>query len=338
MSLFRILSIDGGGIRGIIPATLLVYLEECLQKNSSNKDARIADYFDLIAGTSTGGILTALYLTPDENNRPRYTAQNALDFYLNYGQTIFYKSFWHTLISLNGLLGAKYSPKHLNELLQNIFGSLRLSEFLKPCLIPSFDIKNNRALFFNQTDCLFYNKDDFFVRHIIRATTAAPTYFPVAQINSCENTSFSLIDGGVFANNPALCAYTECQKLTNHYLSPNDILILSLGTGVSHKNLYTRFLNSGGVTQWAFPLFDILLSSNAEIVHHKLKVLYDDDPRIDDNYLRIQTHFDSYNVKEFSLDSTSSSNIRALHALAELVTNDYKSKIDDFSKRLISGK
>lgn len=336
MSLFRVLSIDGGGIRGIIPATILVYLEECLKKNSDNPEARIADYFDLIAGTSTGGILTALYLTPDANKRPRYTAEDALNFYLNYGQTIFHKSFWYTLKSLNGILGAKYPAKPFNELLQSIFGSLRLSELLKPCLIPSFDIKNNRAIFFNQTDCLYHHKEDFFVRHIIRATTAAPSYFPVAQITSCENTPFTLIDGGVFANNPALCAYTECQKLTDHYLSPNDILLLSLGTGAAHKNLNTRFLKSGGLTQWALPLFDILLSSNAEIVHHKLNVLFN-DPTIDDNYLRIQTHFDSYDAKELALDSVTNADISALHDLAELVTNDYKNQIDAFSKRLISG-
>lgn len=336
MALFRILSIDGGGIRGIIPATLLVYLEECLKTNSGNPDAHIADYFDLIAGTSTGGILTALYLTPDANKRPRYTAQDALDFYLNYGQTIFHKNFWYTLKSLNGVLGAKYPAKPFKELLHSIFGSLRLSELLKPCLIPSFDIKNNRAIFFNQIDCLAHHKEDFFIRHIIRATTAAPSYFPVAQITSCENTPFSLIDGGVFANNPALCAYIECQKLTDHYLSPHDILLLSLGTGITHHNLNTRFLNSGGVSQWALPLFNILLSSNSEIVHHKLNVIFD-DLNLDNNYLRIQTHFDSYDAKELALDSTTTADMRALCDLAELVTNDYKSQMDAFSKRLISG-
>lgn len=336
MSLFRILSIDGGGIRGIIPATILTYLEACLQQNSGNPNARLADYFDLIAGTSTGGILTALYLTPNETNMPRYSANEALNFYIAHGQTIFHKSFWHTLKSFNGLLGAKYPAKPFNELLHTFFGNLRLSELLKPCLIPSFDIKNNRAIFFNQTDPISHHKEDFFVRHIVRATTAAPSYFPVAEIASCENTPFNLIDGGVFANNPALCAYIEAQKLTHSCLSPKHMLILSLGTGTSHQNFNTRFLKHGGIGQWALPLFDILLSSNAEIVHHKLQVIFNEQ-NMGDHYLRIQTHFENFGFKEHPLDNVNPHDINLLCELAAQVTDDYKEELNTFSKRLISG-
>lgn len=335
MSLFRILSIDGGGIRGIIPATILTYLESCLQKNSGNENARLADYFDLIAGTSTGGILAALYLTPDEANRPRYRAEDALNFYKENGGFIFQKSFWHVLKSLNGFLGAKYPATPLEELLQKFFGSLRLSELLKPCLIPSFDIKNDTAIFFNTTDTAHHHKEDFFVRHIIRATTAAPSYFPVAEITSCENTPFTLIDGGVFANNPTLCAYIEAHKLNNSPILPQEMLILSLGTGSPLKTFNTRTLKKGGVGQWAFPLLDILLSSNAEIVHHKMKVLFD-ERNVSENYLRIQTNFTSLGYSELPLDAVKPNELKLLSALSEQLTNDYKEDLNEFSKRLIS--
>nr|WP_303243870.1 patatin-like phospholipase family protein [uncultured Cellulosilyticum sp.] len=335
MSLFRILSIDGGGIRGIIPATLLTYLESCLQKNSGNKNARLADYFDLIAGTSTGGILAALYLTPDETHQPRYSAAEALNFYKENGSLIFHKSLWHVIKSLNGFLGARYPATTLDELLQKFFGSLRLSELLKPCLIPSFDIKNNKAIFFNQTDPTQQHKEDFFVRHIVRATTAAPSYFPVAEITSCENTPFTLVDGGVFANNPTLCAYIEAHKVNNSAISPQETLILSLGTGSPLKTFNTRTLRYGGVSQWAFPLLDILLSSNAEIVHHKMKVLFD-ERAASENYLRIQTNFTNLGYPDLPLDAAKPNDINLLCALSDQLTNDYKEDLDEFSKKLIA--
>ncbi|MEG0387452.1 MAG: patatin-like phospholipase family protein, partial [Niameybacter sp.] len=79
--MIRILSIDGGGIRGIIPATILVAFESYLKQYSGNSETTIADYVDLIAGTSTGGILTALYICPDPKNptKSRFSAQEALD-------------------------------------------------------------------------------------------------------------------------------------------------------------------------------------------------------------------------------------------------------------------
>jgi len=91
---FRILSIDGGGIRGILPGQLLVELEKKLQTISGNSSARIADYFDMIAGTSTGGILTCLYLYPDKKNpsRPLFTAKEAVDLYLENGGGGFIRS------------------------------------------------------------------------------------------------------------------------------------------------------------------------------------------------------------------------------------------------------
>ena len=89
MKKVRILSIDGGGIRGILPGIVLVHLEEKLQEKTGNEDMRLADVFDLMAGTSTGGILTLTYLMPDENNRPKFTAQKAVDLYLEKGGKIF---------------------------------------------------------------------------------------------------------------------------------------------------------------------------------------------------------------------------------------------------------
>ena len=103
----RILSIDGGGIRGIIPGQMLVALEKKLAAKSGKPDARIADFFDLVAGTSTGAILAAAYLCPDSNGRPKFSAQEAVDFYLEDGDEIFDVGFWRSI----GTLGGKTDEK-----------------------------------------------------------------------------------------------------------------------------------------------------------------------------------------------------------------------------------
>ena len=94
----RILSLDGGGVRGLIPAQILIYVEQKLQEKTGNSRAKIAEYFDLIAGTSAGGILTCLYLCPDPNspNKPLLSAEEVLQFYYEKSDQIFAKSFWHT--------------------------------------------------------------------------------------------------------------------------------------------------------------------------------------------------------------------------------------------------
>ncbi|MBN4081086.1 patatin-like phospholipase family protein [Caldithrix abyssi] len=118
-NLTRILSIDGGGIRGIIPGQILVEFEKKLKKYSGNDDARIADYFDLIAGTSTGGILACIYLFPGDGNplKPKFSAKEAVNLYLERGDEIFDVSLWQKIRSAGGLTDEKYSANELEEAL-----------------------------------------------------------------------------------------------------------------------------------------------------------------------------------------------------------------------------
>jgi patatin-like phospholipase/acyl hydrolase len=103
----RILSIDGGGIRGIIPGQVLVSLEQKLQQLSGDPNRRIAEAFDMVAGTSTGGILTCLYLYPDANGKPKFSAADAVDLYLLNGGDIFDVSIFKSIASLGGLTDDK---------------------------------------------------------------------------------------------------------------------------------------------------------------------------------------------------------------------------------------
>ena len=139
----RILSIDGGGIRGILPGMLLVALEKKLQDISQNPAARIADYFDLVAGTSTGAILCSAYVCPDAKGKPKFSAQEAVNFYLQDGDEIFDVGVWKTISSLGGASDEKYSAKELERVLKTAFGETKISELLRPtCFVSYSEVKD----------------------------------------------------------------------------------------------------------------------------------------------------------------------------------------------------
>src|SRR5690606_15673309 len=201
----KILSIDGGGIRGIIPGMLLAALERRLKRQSGDPDAAIVDYFDFFAGTSTGGILICLLLCPDEQNpsRPNFTAQEALDLYVMHGGEIFKAGFFRRMIAKFGLLSERYPSANLEQVLSTYFADTRLSQLLKPCIITAYNIELRKTHFFRQQAAIARGETrDFYLRDVCRATSAAPTYFSVAEVYSMSRTRYPLLDGGVFAPNP----------------------------------------------------------------------------------------------------------------------------------------
>ena len=279
MKKVRILSLDGGGIRGIIPATILKYVEEYLQQKAPG--TTIADHFDFIAGTSTGGILTCIYLAPQEGNKSkaRFTATEALDFYVKEGYNIFNASKISNWKRLWGILNAtKYSPKCIEDLFKTKFGDIFIDELMKPCLITTYDMVNKAAVFFTSLDNTKRKK--FYVRDVTRSTSAAPTYFPPAQINNyaidAEVTDMINLDGGVFANNPLMCAYAEVRKLDfetreNKHPTIDSMYILSLGTGGGGFKLSNKEKSATwGLVKWAKSIPDIMMDGSINTVHYQM--------------------------------------------------------------------
>ena len=285
----KILSIDGGGIRGIIPGQVLIALEHKLQAASKNPDARLADFFDFFAGTSTGGILCCLYLCPDPTDaaRSRFSAEEAVDLYVKKGHEIFDTSLWQRIRAGDGLLEEKYDATPLEKLLKKYFGNTRLSELRKPCIIPAYDIRRRKTHFFAQHD--FAHKgpgSDFLVRDVARATSAAPTYFEVADVCSLSEVSYPLVDGGVFANNPTLCAYSEVRNAKKDPKAA-DMLILSLGTGSKSRSYEYEKAKKWGQIGWVQPVIDIMMSGAAETTHYTVTRMFSavNEP---EHYSRIQ--------------------------------------------------
>ncbi|MEG4588033.1 patatin-like phospholipase family protein [Microcoleus sp. MOSTC5] len=338
----RILSIDGGGIRGIIPAQVLVSIESKLQQKSGNPDARIADYFDLIAGTSAGGILTCIYLCPDAKNptRPRWSAEDALNFSIESGRDVFKSSFWQKLKSIDGLIDEKYPSDRLEQFFLENFRDCKLSELLKPCLICSYDIERRKAHFFDKIDALQYPAEDYFIRDIARATSAAPSYFEVTKIYSLTNESYALIDGGVFANNPALCAYAEVR---NKFRIPDDrpdkgptakdMVILSLGTGEAQKKFPYEDVKNWGQVEWVEPLINIMMTGVAETVNYQIIQIYDAVER-PNQYLRISP--DLSHEQPLPIDDASEGKISELLRIGKDQAEKYNEQLDKFIDLLLA--
>lgn len=329
-----ILSIDGGGIRGIIPAKILVRLEKLLQEYSRNPQARISDYFDLIAGTSTGSILTGLYLCPSDSERKmaKYTAQQALDLYLNEGAKLFQRSWKTKFFDYFGLLNPLYKENRLEDILTEYIGDLKLSELLKPCLIPSYDIESGKAVFFNQVTAIKDKSRDLLVKDVIRASTAAPTYFPVKNVlNPVHHHSHTFIDGGLVANNPTLCAYIEACKFEG-YSDTDDIMILSLGTGARDQTYQYQHSKRWGKVGWIVPLIHIYGSVGSQTVDHQLVQLYQRH-HIRSQYVRIEPNLGSFGVSH-AMDDVSIKNILALEAVGERMVEEYDEQLKSFVHQL----
>ena len=330
--LTRILSIDGGGIRGIIPGQILVALEHKLKKVTSNQNARIADYFDFIAGTSTGGILTCAYLCPGQSDplRPKFTAEEVVDLYLERGDEIFDIPVKHKIRTAGGVMDEKYPVAELEDALNDYFGKTKLSELLKPCLITSYDIKRRQGHFFTQRDAKKNEGWDYFVKDVARATSAAPTYFECSKVKSLTNINYPLIDGGVFVNNPALCAYAEVHHVYN--VTAKGMAILSLGTGYEKKSFNYNQAKDWGMVGWIKPLIGIMMSGVSEVVDYQLKQIYSavNAPK---QYLRLNTEF-PINVSS-DMDDASQENLNALKELGTETAQKFDSQLDEFVKFLV---
>lgn len=336
--LTRILSLDGGGIRGIMSGQVVVTLEEILQNMTGNAQARIADFFDLIAGTSTGGILTCLYLSPrqEDPSQARFSAQEAVNLYLDHGHRIFGQSWRRRLITASGLLDERYSTRAMEETIEEYFGDLRLSQLLKPCLIPTYDIESRRPHFFTQHNARLGRERDYLIQHVIRAATAAPSYFEVAATHSLANHFYPLIDGGVFANNPALCAYAEARRwqFDRHRQFPTakDMAILSLGTGRTHRSYPHEEAKDWGLISWIQPLIDIMMDGVSETVDYQIKRIYETTD-VPHQYLRISPDLDRASP---DLDDTRPENLRALKEAGVRSAQGHYQRLSEFAQLLIA--
>ncbi|XP_004291128.1 PREDICTED: patatin group A-3-like [Fragaria vesca subsp. vesca] len=337
-NLVTVLSIDGGGIRGIIPGTMLSFLESELQK-LDGEDARLADYFDVIAGTSTGGLVTAMLTAPDENNRPLFAAKDINDFYLEHCPKMFPQHstplIGEAVEMLKAVKGPKYNGKYLHDIVKEKLGDVTLNKTLTNVIIPTFDIKRLQPIIFSSYEVKKKDSLNALLSDICIATSAAPTYLPAHhfQTKDCstgEAREFDLIDGGVAANNPALVALSEVTKEIHQGnpdffpIKPNEygrFLVISLGTGSAKCEEKYEATNAGrwGVLGWltgggSCPLVDVFTQASSDMVDYHLSTVFQ-ALHSEKNYLRIQD--DTLEKTVCSVDIATHENLNNLVKVGE---------------------
>eukprot|EP01018_Ginkgo_biloba_P036632 Gb_31110 [translate_table: standard] len=333
-----ILSIDGGGMRGIIAARSLAYLEEAVKRKSSNPDARIADFFDVAAGTSVGGILTTMLFSNDGNSRPIYTAEDTCTLIAEKGRKIFKPS--GLLSKLRGLATA-YSTSSFENVLKGLFvrdgKSLTLRDTLKPVLIPCYDLASAAPFLFSRADALETENFDFNLWEVCRATAATPGFFKPILMNSVDGrTACTAVDGGLVMNNPAAAAITHVLHNKQEFPFVNgvdDLLVLSLGTGQFDRTYEYQKIRGWGAFNWAKPMMKIVLDGVSDMVDHVISMAFGENRQ---NYVRVQAMgLPNKSIPE--MDDPSHGNVKNLMTLADTMLNQKSMESLPFGgKRLLS--
>ncbi len=303
---FKILSIDGGGIKGLYSSKILEHLEDQVK-------SPLSDYFDLISGTSTGGLIAmALSL--------KVPAREIVSFYKTEGPLIFKNTlpFSRRLRFLQQLLiQSKYSAKNLKSSLEKIFNDKKISDSNNLLCIPSFNVTtgSNRVFKYDH-EALIGTDNNRSMVDVGLATAAAPTYFPLHKIG---NPYF--VDGGIWANNPALCGLLEAirffvgkpPKLYNA-VSILSISSLTDGSGfhIRKKKIQLFDFQRLSFRSWNSKLFQITLDGQSEFVDFFLRSISSDFD-FGCTYRRIPSHkVDPSNISSIDLDMASQKSIELL--------------------------
>lgn len=305
----RILSLDGGGIRGLIPARVLEELERLTAR-------RIWECFDLVAGTSTGGILALGLTVPGKGGHACWKAASLVDMYRHDGSRIFKRSLWRLLGGK--LVVAKYPVDGLEQELRERVGDALVGDALTEVLLTSWDLVRNRPLYFTRSSL----GADVAMRDAARATSAAPTYFRPKPLGE-----HLLVDGGVFANDPALLGWQAMRPPGDEGPPPPPAIVVSIGTGqLPVPDPRRRHL--WGLIPWAQPLLELLLNAPSELAQVELETAGAAGAF---EYHRLEP---SLGDASPHMDDTSPANIAALDAVADTLIAEHLQELQAIAARL----
>ncbi|GAB2281079.1 Probable inactive patatin-like protein 9 [Dionaea muscipula] len=233
----RILTIDGGGTSGVVSGTSLIHLESQIQSKTGDSTSRIANFFDIVAGTGIGALYAAMLTADDGTGRPLYSAKEAVTFLSENRSAMFKPKF------AAGVLGRRrgFSGKSIDRVLKAAFTRredgklLTLKDTCKPLLVPCFDLNSSAPFVFSRAGATESASLDFQLWKVCRATLATPSIFKPFELRSVDGkTSCLAVDGGLVMNNPASAAATHVLHNKRDFPWVNgvgDLVVLSLGNG-----------------------------------------------------------------------------------------------------------
>ncbi|MBD2042875.1 patatin-like phospholipase family protein [Microcoleus sp. FACHB-672] len=356
---FKVLSIDGGGIRGIMPALILAEIEKRTGK-------RISQLFDLVAGTSTGGILALGVTKPNPANpaEAQYQAEDLIRLYKHEGKRIFpkprsrlaemakyqslvLKNFWYSpIVNFQNLFRPKFSSGGRESVLTEFLGETPIEEAVTEVFVTSYDTELRMPIFFtsnrhNEKRADYFRKicEGFTMKQAAMATSAAPTYFEPYKVETLHPTRsgfYSLVDGGVVANNPTAMAIIEAivfyREKYKTRLFVDDILVVSLGTGALTRQFYFEQAKDWGLIKWVRPVINMALDGQSECVDCQLEQLLPNPEDRAKQYYRFQAPLN--NVQD-DFDDASDGNIKRLEELAQLIIDQRNGDLDELCRQLL---
>jgi len=364
----RILSIDGGGIRGIIPLKVLQKIEKDVNSNlgigpdpNNPKYKRIYQLFDVIAGTSSGGLsamgLSVPNLKVDKEFQDSLKSGNIdslLELFQTDGSGIFgkkkrtiwlEKNLWGWGEKISYLVGKlrqgvmrKYSDESMKKIFQRYFNNTKVSDASTNFLVPAYDIDNRRVFVFHnfphaqnttgkliadqptgndiwmRKDHNFEDWGDFYLKDVARVISAAPTYFKPQKMKEKDVKGFSLVDGGIFLNNPSMLAYIHARKI---FPSAENFFVVSLGSGEPPQKKHNFWL--GGAIGWGIEFIDVLSGGTNRVTDSQLdNLLATILPQgTEKNYFRLQVIMD----QRILLDATTPRAVSNLESLSRNITD-----------------
>eukprot|EP00268_Persea_americana_P027208 TRINITY_DN26662_c0_g1_i3.p1 TRINITY_DN26662_c0_g1~~TRINITY_DN26662_c0_g1_i3.p1 ORF type:complete len:424 (-),score=38.31 TRINITY_DN26662_c0_g1_i3:293-1564(-) len=308
----RILSIDSAGSTdGLLAAKSLSLLESSLRRRSADPDARIADFFDVSAGSGVGGILAALLFTRGEDGRPLFTAGDAMRFLLENRRRI-------SSPSVNGRFRRifRLRESRAERLYRKTFSECTLKDTLKPLLVPCYDVLTGAPFLFSRADALETDGYDFKMRDVCLATCADATAVEAVEMRSVDGkTKIAAVDGGVATSNPTAAAITHV--LNNKQEFPfcrgvEDLLVVSLGNGESDSGGFAH----RNMTPGPGDFVRIAGAGVSDMVDQAVSMAFGESRK--SNYIRIQANgFNSGRRSPMVPKSSNASEAQRLVAVAE---------------------
>jgi len=283
-----IISIDGGGVRGIIPVAILNYLEKRIQDIQGDSRIRIGNLVDFVAGTSSGAMLGALMLLPSRTKNPwaKYDMMGVTDIYIDLLERFFKTSFKHKIKTWWGLKGPKYPEDQMEKPLLQYFNHYKMEQLIKPCLITGYDINKREIILYSNIKDDKYNS--YYVKDIVKSAISTPSIFYPGYFKEGTDVN-TVIHGDLFSGNPSMLAITEFYRSRILYEDFSEVYFLSFGTGLSHeikRKYYYKDARRWSKSDWLIPILDIVTSSSQKYIEKQVRTIFEDKKSIE-NYHRI---------------------------------------------------
>ncbi len=329
----RILSIDGGGAKGIVPAVILEHIENKLQDLAKNPAVRLSDFLDFTAGTAAGALTSTMIITPNEKGRPAYTMKEIIDNLFIFSKVYYRKKDWRTLW---GKTGSKYPAEEVIAAHLKVFDHWKMKDLLKPTAITGYDILNRAPVIFTNRDGSDKHTD-YYVKDIVRGSAASPAWINPVEFRDGVNKNI-IVNSNVIANNPGTVAYVEAGKTPEivdkfKMISPENTFLISIGTGQTKLPSFSfDNVRNWNKSKWFDLVTSMSIQSSTILPHYKLRSLYDAF-HCENNYIRLDP---TIMLGSSNIMDTSNKNMRHLLQDATNFVMANKELLDDIATQLFN--